>query len=347
MSTPFNRILVIQTAFLGDVVLTTPLFRALRRRFPDARLDVLVTPAAAPLVEEDPHLDTVLTYDKRGREPLAGVARRLRQEGYDLLLAPHRSHRTALLGWMSRAPLRIGFRDAGLGLLYHRRVARPMELHEVDRNLELLRGLGLAPEPDDRVLHVGYTDREAREVERLLQGAGVAPDEPLAALAPGSVWATKRWTAEGFAAVGRGLRDRGYRVVILGGPGDRDVARQVAGGIGPGVVDAVGRTSLKALAAWMDRVALLVTNDSSPLHVAAARGTPVVALFGATTLDLGFGPFHDRSRVVQADLPCRPCGLHGGRVCREGHFRCMRDIPPEAVLEACQELLRKGAESGA
>ena len=347
MPTSFNRILVVQTAFLGDVVLTTPLFRALRRRFPEARLDALVTPAAAPLVEENPHLDAVLTYDKRGRDLLPGLARRLRGEGYDLLLAPHRSHRTALLGWMSRIPLRIGFRDGGFGLLYHRRVPRPLDRHEVDRNLELLRGIGQEPQPEDRVLHVGYTDREAREVEGVLGGAGVAPDEPVAALAPGSVWATKRWTVEGFAAVGRGLRHRGYRVVLLGGPGDREVARQVARGIGPGVVDAAGRTSLKALAAWMDRVALLVTNDSSPLHVAAARGTPVVAVFGATTLDLGFGPFHGRSRVVQADLPCRPCGLHGGRTCPEGHFRCMRDIPPEAVLEACDELLGQGAEAGA
>ncbi len=342
-----NRILVIQTAFLGDVVLTTPLFRALRRRFPDARVDALVTPAAAPLVEEDPHVDQVLRYDKKGGERMGSVARRLRSRGYDVIVAPHRSHRTALLARRIGAPVRVGFREAGFRWFYNRRVPRPPGLHEVDRNLELLRGLGLAPEPEDRVLHVGYTDREAREVERLLQGAGVAPDEPLAALAPGSVWATKRWTAEGFAAVGRGLRERGCRVVLLGGPGDRDVARQVAGGIGPGTVDAVGRTSLKALAAWMDRVALLVTNDSSPLHVAAARGTPVVAVFGATTLDLGFGPFHGRSRVVQADLPCRPCGLHGGRACREGHFRCMRDIPPEAVLGACEELLGEGAEAGA
>ncbi len=334
-----KRILVIQTAFLGDVVLTTPLFRALRRRFPDARLDVLATPAAAPLVEEDPHLDEVLRYDKKGGERLGAVARRLRSRGYDLIVAPHRSHRTALLAWLSRARFRVGFRDAGLSFLYHRRVHRPMECHEVDRNLELLKGLGFHPEPEDRVLHVGHTDREAQEVERVLAEGGVAAHEPLAALAPGSVWPTKRWPAEGFAAVGRALTKHGLRVVVLGGPADREVAGRVAGAVGPSAVNAAGRTSLKALAAWMDRVRLLVTNDSAPLHVAAARGTPTVAVFGSTTLGLGFGPFHRASRVVEVALACRPCGLHGRRRCPKEHFRCMRDVTPDMVLGACEALL--------
>ncbi|WP_025321515.1 lipopolysaccharide heptosyltransferase II [Deferrisoma camini] len=335
-----NRVLVIQTAFLGDVVLTTPLFRALRRRFPDARLDVLVTPAAAPLVEEDPHLDEVLRYDKKGGERLGSVARRLRGRGYDLIVAPHRSHRTALLARWIGAVVRVGFRDAGLWWLYTRRVTRPAALHEVDRNLELLRGLGLHPEPEDRVLHVGYTEREVEEVERVLAEAGGEAHEPLAALAPGSVWATKRWPAERFAEVGRGLQARGLRVVVLGGPDDRAVAQAVCAAVGAGAVNAAGKTSLKALAAWMDRVRLLVTNDSAPLHVAAARGTPTVAVFGATTLDLGFGPFHAASRVVEAEVECRPCGLHGGRRCRKGHFRCMLEVTPEEVLAACRELVR-------
>ncbi len=339
MPTSFNRILVVQTAFLGDVVLTTPLFRALRRRFPAARLDALVTPAAAPLVEENPHLDEVLRYDKKGGERLGSVARRLWSRGYDLIVAPHRSHRTALLARWIGAPVRVGFRDAGLRWLYTRRVPRPAALHEVDRNLDLLKGLGFHPEPEDRVLHVGHTDREAQEVERVLAEAGVAAHEPLAALAPGSVWATKRWPAERFAEVGRRLEGRGFRVVVLGGPDDRQVAEAVCAAVGAGAVNAAGRTSLKALSAWMDRVRLLVTNDSAPLHVAAARGTPAVAVFGATTLDLGFGPFHAASRVVEAGVECRPCGLHGGRRCRKGHFRCMLDVAPGEVLEACLELV--------
>ncbi len=334
-----KRLLVIQTAFLGDVVLTTPLFRALRRLHPGAHLAALVTPQAAPLVEEDPHLDAILTYDKKGGESWAAAARKIRTGHFDAVLAPHRSHRTSLLALASGARARVGFRDAGFSWAYRRKVTRPMARHEVDRNLELLRGLGASPTAEDRVLHVGYTEGEDRAVAAVLGEAGVSPGQALAGLSPGSVWATKRWNAEGFAAVGRALQGRGWRVALLGGPDDRDVAARVADGIGPGVVNAVGRTPLKALAAWMDRLRLLVTNDSSPLHVAAARDTPTVAVFGATTQDLGFAPFHRRSRVVEADVPCRPCGLHGGDRCPQGHFRCMGEISPEAVLRACDELL--------
>ncbi len=325
------------------MVLTTPLFRALRRLYPSARLDLVTTPAAAPLVEEDPHLDRVLTYDKGGGDGLAAVVRKIRAGRYDLWVAPHRSARTSLVGALAGVPRRVGFADAGLAFLYHGVVHRPLARHEVDRNLALLRGLGAAPESGDRVLHVGYTELEAQQVSAVLSGAGVPADAPLAILCPGSVWATKRWQADGFAAVGRALAGDGLRVVVLGGPGDRDVAGRVARGIGPGAADAAGRTSLKALAAWMDRARVVVTNDSAPLHVAAARGAPTVAVFGATTLDLGFGPFHGRTRVVQVDLPCRPCGLHGGHRCPHGHFRCMGQIGPGAVLAACRQVLGGGA----
>jgi heptosyltransferase II len=339
------RVLIIQTAFLGDVVLTTPLFRALKRVAPACRLTALVTPQAAPLLEEDPHLDEVLTYEKQAkrRESLQAVVQRIRSRSFDWLLAPHRSHRTSLVALLSGIPVRIGFSDAGFAWSYNRRVARPWGAHEVDRNLELLKALGTDPEPSDRRLHVGYGEPEAEAVREVLARAGVAGGERLVGLSPGSVWATKRWPAEGFGEVARSLAGQGLRPVLLGSPGDADVAAQVAQVAGLGLaVDAVGRTSLKALAAWMDRLSLLVTNDSAPLHVAAARGTPTVALFGATTPALGFAPLHERSKVLEVALSCRPCGLHGARRCPKRHFRCMRELEPARVLEACRELLAAG-----
>ncbi|MBE0617956.1 MAG: glycosyltransferase family 9 protein, partial [Proteobacteria bacterium] len=241
-----RRLLVVQTAFLGDVVLTTPLFRALRRLYPETRLAALVTPQAAPLVEEDPHLDEVLTYDKKGGESWAAAVRKVWAGRYDTVVAPHRSHRTSLFALASGAGKRVGFRDAGFSWAYTRRVPRPLARHEVDRNLELLQGLGEAPQPEDRVLHVGYTEQELSEVTRVLEDTKVAATARLAGLSPGSVWATKRWSAEGFAALGRALQGRGWRIVLLGGPDDREVAEKVARAIGPGVVNAAGRTSLKA-----------------------------------------------------------------------------------------------------
>ena len=334
-----DSILVVQTAFLGDVVLTTPLFRALRRCRPEARIAVLVTPEAAPLIEEDPHLDRVLTYDKKGGESLGSAVRTVRAQAPNLLVAPHRSQRSALLAIASGARTRVGFADAGFRWLYNRQVPRPRERHEVDRNLALLGGIGCDPLASDRQLHAGCTERETEAVAEVLRAAGVTDGDHILGLCPGSVWATKRWCPEGFAAVGRAFAGKGWRVAVLGGPGDREVSREVAEAIGSAALDAAGTTPLKALAAWMERLDLLVSNDSAPLHVAAARDTPTVAVFGATTTDLGFAPFHLRSRVVELALDCRPCGLHGGKTCPLGHFRCMGEVSAEAVLDACRDLL--------
>ena len=337
---PRPRIVVVQTAFLGDVVLTTPLFAALRRCFPQAHLDAVVTPQAAPLVEENPHLDGVLVYDKRGGQTLFGMLRTLRAGNYDCLVAPHRSSRTALLTLGSRIARRVGFADAALAWAYHSRVPRRLDLHEVDRNLLLLEGLGRSATEEDRQLTVEYTAAEASAVAACLERAGVDRREPLVGLCAGSVWETKRWLPEGFAAVGRQFASRGFRPILLGGPEDVELSAVIASQIGPRAVNAAGSTPLKALAAWMDRLALVVTNDSAPLHVAAARQVPTVAVFGATTTELGFGPFRTRSTVIESNQPCRPCGAHGGRRCRHQHFLCMTAIDPQAVVDAGLALLR-------
>jgi len=334
-------ILVIQTAFLGDVVLTTPLFAAIKRRWPDKPLTVLTTPRAAPLIAEDPSLDAVLTYDKKGKDSLISMARKLRSGGYEMLISAHRSHRTSFLSLLSGIPIRAGFEEAAFSFAYNRKIKRPMEMHEVDRNLALLRAVGAEPDAKDRNLNLAYGKSEADEVAEYLLASGVQKGEEIIGLCPGSIWPTKRWLKEGFAEVGKKLAAKGYRIVVLGGPDDAEIAEFITAQIGPAAVNAAGRTSLKALAAWMDRIKLLITNDSAPLHVAAARNTPCAAIFGATTTSLGFGPFHENSRVVEIDLDCRPCGLHGGKVCPKGHFKCMRDITPEAVLKAAEELLAK------
>lgn len=339
------KILVVQTAFLGDVVLTTPLLRAIKRVHPDSHLAALVTPPAAPLLEADPHLDVLLTYDKKGGESLSDVLRKVRALRFDWLLSPHRSHRSGLFALLSRIPVRIGFSDAALAWAYHRRVDRPAGAHEVDRNLALLQGLGHEPLASDRVLHVGYSEEEQEAVDEVLRQAGVPAGAPLAGLCPGSIWATKRWGAEGFASVARSLAQRGLRPVLLGGGKDADAARRVEelAGLDGALVNAVGRTPLKALAAWMDRLSVLVTNDSAPLHVAAARGTPTVAVFGPTTRELGFGPLHAASRVAEVDLECRPCGPHGAHHCPRGSLLCMERVRPEEVLRACLEVMGDAA----
>jgi heptosyltransferase-2 len=331
-------VVVPQTSFLGDVVLTTPLFTALRLRLAPRRLAVLVRPDARALVEGHPDVDDVLVDDKRGADRgVAGairLARRLRAERFDLAVVPHRSLRTAIVTALARIPRRIGF-DASRGaFLFHERVARDPTRHDVERNLALMAPFGGAP--DEPRLHVPVApDAAARAAALLAVG-----DAPLVVIAPGSVWPTKRWTAEGFATVARRLAGAGANVVLIGGPADAPACDSVVALAGVPIVSLAGRTDLATMVAVIDRAAALVGNDSAPMHVACARDVPVVAVFCATTPRLGYGPWGRRTRVVDVDLACRPCGRHGGRHCPRGTEDCMRLVSPDAVVDAVQAIWR-------
>ena len=337
-------VLVAQTSFLGDVVLTTPLLTALRAALDPRRLAVLVRPEAVPLLTGHPDVDEVLVDDKRGRDRgpsgLLRVARRLRGAGFDLAVSPHRSLRTALVLALAGIPRRVGFTDSRGAALFHERMPRDRRRHDVERNLALLAPFGTVERPPP--LFVPVDEAAAARVAPLLPTGG----GPLIGLAPGSVWPTKRWDPDGFAGVLRTFRDRGSRVVVLGAPGERAIADEVVRRAGGGATVLAGRTDLAMLVAAIDRLTLLVANDSAPMHVACARGVPVVAVFCATTPALGYGPWGPHGVVVEADLACRPCGRHGGRRCPRGTEDCMRLVRSHDVVHAATTLLAARGATG-
>jgi len=338
------RILVVQSGFLGDVVLTTPLLGALRRRFPCARLAMLVTPAAAPLVQHHPALEAVLVDDKRGsgRGPagLAALVRRLRVERFTLAIAAHKSLRTALALRCAGIARRIGFAGAPGARLYTDRVPRPLERHDRDRMLGLLGPLGIAPVDAPDVQPWVALDAATRARADVLLAAALASRRPLAGICPGSVWATKRWPVHAYGVLVRWLEDHGYRCVLLGAADERALTaavRDAAGGCG---IDLAGQTDVALLAATLARMALVVTNDSAPMHLAAAAGIAQVAIFCATVPAQGYGPLGPRAVVVEKDLACRPCGRHGGTRCPRGTGDCMELIE---VAEVCAAVERARA----
>lgn len=330
-------LLVAQTSFLGDVVLTTPLLSALRRRLAPVSLDVLVRPDAVPLVTGHPAVDHVLVDDKRGADAGAGglvrLARRLRARGYDVVVSPHRSLRTALALAMAGIPRRVGFGDSRGAWLFHRTVRRERTLHDVHRNLALLEAFGGDPGPLDPALPVSAAARAAA-ADMLPAGSG-----PLVGLAAGSVWATKRWSSEGFAAVAAALTDDGARCVVLGAPEDRERAAVILARTGQRATSLIGRTDIATLVATIAQLDLLIANDSAPMHIASALGVPVVAIFCATTPALGYGPWGPRSIVVEAPLDCRPCRRHGSQACPRGTEDCIRLVSPHVVVDAARTLL--------
>jgi heptosyltransferase-2 len=330
--------LVIQTSFLGDTVLTTPLLVQLANRGP---VDVVTTPASAALLANHPAVRTVIAYDKRGADRgVRGVlrlARRLRRPGYDLALLAQGSWRSAALAVLARIPSRVGFDTSAGRLLYTKRVPFRDDLHHAARLLMLARPNGREPSMDELRPSLAPGEKEHADVNALLARSGVAPDERLVALAPGSVWGTKRWPY--FPELAQLLAPHA-RVVVIGSRDDAALADAIATAE-PTAVDAVGELSLLASAELIRRCGVMVTNDSAPLHLASAMGTPTVAIFGPTVPDFGFGPLSPRASVVGEDaLPCRPCDRHGPQQCPLGHHRCMRDLAPALVAERALTLLQ-------
>ena len=323
---PDSPTLVIQTAFLGDVILSTPLLSALADRH--GPVDVVTTPIAAPLLETHPAVRQVFPYDKRrtdrGWSGLRSLARRLQQQRYDRVYLPHRSLRSAALALLARIPSRIGY-TGSWSFLYTESRAKPRTGHETERLMALANGASgaypphLRPTPDDAQVAAGVIDGD------------------FVALAPGSIWGSKRWPY--YAELAAKLP---AAVVVVGGQDDATLGEEIVRAVGPSgrrAVNACGKLTLRQSAALIGRAKLLVTNDSAPLHLATAMKTPVVALFGPTVTEFGFGPLRAGDIALGAvGLRCRPCSPHGPPACPLHHHRCMRELTVAAVLAAIEEL---------
>lgn len=336
-----RKVLLVQTAFLGDIVLFTPLAAAVRRRFPDAAITVMTTPAGAELLRGLPGVDEVIAFDKRGGESgLAGLrakAADLKARGFDLALSAHRSVRTGALLALAGIPRRIGYANADVPWLYTERVPRRPELHEVHRVLALMEPLGGLPN--------GFVSKPFLPAVEPAGEDIIGPGaRPRVGICPGSVWPTKRYSATGFAAAARELIDRrGASVYLIGSKEDRETADELMSAAGSGLTDLVGKTSLRDWVRVIAAMDLVITNDSGPTHVASALGVPVAVIFGPTIPAQGFAPYEVPNRVLEVELPCRPCGDHGARRCPEGRLRCMEEIDPARVAAAADELLGAAA----
>lgn len=328
--------LVIQTSFLGDVILTTPLIAELAMRGP---VDVVTTPAAAPLLANHPAIREVIVYDKRGSDSgpfgMMRLARRVRAGGYDAAYLAQGSHRSGMLARLAGIPTRVGFDTSAGTVWYTKRVRHRSDRHHAERLWRLAAG-DAAPDPAPETirprLHPSPADREV--VDGLLRGVPTG-GATLIALAPGSVWGTKRWPH--FPALAERLARLAstHRIVVIGSAADRPLAAAIAGAGGTDrVIDATGGLSLLASAALLERCAALVTNDSAPLHLASAMGTPTVAIFGSTVPAFGFGPLAPRRAIAEiTGLECRPCSAHGPQSCPLGHFKCMKELDVARVLD--------------
>jgi heptosyltransferase-2 len=341
-----KNILVVQTAFLGDAILTLPLIQVVKDFFSDAHIDVLVVPRAGDVFENHPAVRDRILFDKkggdRGWQGLRRIASVLRERKYDLAFVPHRSFRSALLTFLARIPIRIGFDRSAGRFLFTKVVKYRRDAHEISRNLSLLEGLGIRDVSHELPrLYPSFEDQ--RVIDRLLVELEVVNTNNLIALAPGTVWNTKRWLKERFASLAVNLDDAGFEVLLVGGPEDRQLCAEVHQLSGSTkVYNTAGRLTLLQSAELIRRCKVLVSNDSAPMHLAVGVGTPVVALFGATVPEFGFAPIGPFDTVVETHgLRCRPCSSHGGDTCPIKTFDCMVKITHERVFARVLDVLQR------
>lgn len=344
---PVQYSLVIQTAFIGDTILTTPLIAELATRGP---VDIVTTPVSAGLLQNNPDLRRTFVFDKRdaqrgitGLWSMARAIRRHRAE-HDAGVArtvaylAQASTRSAVLAVLAGAHERIGFATSPARSMYTRRVPYIEQQHHAARLLRLAFSADSRAEPRaERLrprLYPGVAEKTA--VNDLLREHDVSG--PFVALAPGSVWATKRWPYYPELAARLAAR---MSVALIGGKDDQPHLEAIAAVVPPDrLVRAVGRLSLLASAELIGRARALVSNDSSPTHMASAMGTPTVTIFGPTVPDFGFGPLAPRSVTLgHTSLDCRPCDRHGPRQCPLGHWRCMRELGVDQVERLLDSIL--------
>jgi len=348
-----RRILLIKPSALGDVVHALPVVATLKRRYPEIPLDWLVEEEAAPLVEGHPAVATLVVSGRRRwlrqlRRPadvpvtlreIRAWLKALRRRRYDVVLDLQGLLKSAMYVVAAGAPVRVGLADAREGagwVLTHRVPVPPQPVHAVERYLALAAAVDAREAVRDFTIPLGSDDLEA--ARRLLDDL----PRPRVVLHPAARWETKLWEVERWRAVAASLADEGAGVVVTGGPADAAMAAAICDGLRQAPRSLVGRISLKTLAAVLRSADLMITVDSGPMHIAAALGTPVLALFGPTdparTGPLGCG------RVLRRPLPCSPCLQRRCQIAETR--RCMRDLDVQEVLAAARELLATAAPGG-
>jgi lipopolysaccharide heptosyltransferase II len=339
----YKRILIVRTDRVGDVILTTPVIKALRDANPSAYLAMVVRPYTKVIVEGNPYLDEVIIYDKDGGQKgwLSALwfSRALAKRKFDLAIVANPSNRSNLIPFLAGIPKRVGY-DRKLGWLLTNRVKDTKFegiKHEIEYNLDLVRALGI--EPQDKSTFMPIAENSEKWAEAVFSKFNILPGDKLCVLNPGASDNSKMWPAERYAQVAEKLAQKGMKIVILGGPQDQTVCREVIKRLRCPCIDMVANNDISQAASLLRRSSLFISSDTGPMHIASSLGVPVIAILGRSQPGLSplrWGPSNKKSRVVHKDVGCVECLAHR---CPKG-FLCLQAITVEEVFKAAEELLK-------
>jgi len=333
----------VRTDRIGDVLLSTPVIKALRDAYPNAYIAMMVAPAAKDVVQGHSYLDEVFIYDKDGlHKSWAGSVRfalNLKKNKFDLAVVLHPANRAHLVAFLSGIPKRVGY-NRKMGFLLTDRLSHTKQLghkHESEYSLDMVRYLGV--EPQDKDLFMPIRPESEVWVGQLLRKEGIQEADSLLAIHPGAGCPSKIWPSERFAEAADKLIDKyGFKVLLISGPKDINLAGKVIKNLRHPAVNLAGKTSVSQLASVFKRCRLVISNDSGPVHIASGVGVPVISIFGRNQKGLGparWGPRGGKDRILHKDVGCIECLAHN---CRKD-FACLKAITADDVIRAADIIL--------
>lgn len=337
-----SKYLILQTAFYGDVILTLPVVQLLKEKFPDAAVDFMCIPETAEILRNNPLINEVIVYDKKnsGLNGLWEIMKKIRSIKYDAVISPHRSFRSALICFLSASGVTVTFDKSSLSFLYDKRISYKKELHEIQRNISLLNPLEIS---ESKIIRpeIFFSERETRRIDCLFYEHNIKTGEKFIVISPGSVWFTKRFPENKFINLCNLLCGSNIRIFLAGSKKDKSISDFIVNNSkNKNLINVTGKLSILESAELIRRAALLVSNDSAPLHIANSLCTDVYAIFGATVPSFGFYPYRENDLVFEINgLKCRPCSIHGGNKCPVSTFECMNNIDEKIIADKIKEAL--------
>lgn len=350
-----KKILIVKMSSIGDVIHALPTLTVLRKNFPQAHIDWIVESKAYDILAGHPYLDEIILVDLesigkqlkshatfvKGLAEIKKLANKLRLADYDLVLDLQGLAKSGLVSFFTGAPLRLVVaknREGSRVAATHVVPSNPDSLHAVQRYLDVLRFLGISiADGEDEEFVLDISLEEEKFSQEFLRKHGLTDNDKIIGLNPGAAWITKQWPPRHFAALGDLLAAKGYQIVIFGGPGDIDLVKKITAMMEHKSIMAAGKTNLKELAALIKKCAVFIGNDTGPMHLAIAVGTPVVAIFGPTH-HIYTGPYGSNQIVVRKQMVCAPC-FQAKKCPKYTKVECLESISPQEVWVAAKKFL--------
>jgi heptosyltransferase-2 len=335
-----KKILVIQTAFPGDAILTLPFIQELKKKKLDYSIDVLCIPATAEIFAASPHVNNVISLDKKGKQKsviaFMRFIKELKSNNYEIVYSPHRSVRSALIAMNLSAKVTFGFENSSLKFAFKNIVKCDYTVHEVKRNLEFI-DENFSGDKWRIIPEIIIPQESKVKVKFFLSDNHI---NKFIAIAPGSVWETKKYPVEYFRNVASHFIDSNHQIVLVGGTIDKILCETIKKDDEKNVFIAAGDFSFIDTIELLKNSSLLICNDSAPTHLGVCADIPVLTIYCSTSPRFGFFPYNAKSDYISYDnLYCKPCGIHGFRNCPTGTFDCAKLLSPQMVIQKAEKLL--------